>query len=199
MRNRNILNILALIFLLVGIGCSKNDNTVASVPETIIPTEEIGYYNLLSSIIPNTIIQDFNWDPLTSEIGYSFTPKVSGKITALEAKLPYTQGLVDVHIWDFDTKNLLRTETLNMALANTIIKKNISALNLIANKKYVISIETNVWYRYQKNSPNTTSFSYTFGNITFNNPVFSSRDVFPENTNDSSYFQGDIAFTFLKN
>lgn len=200
MKNSNTLKSLVFLLSLFAVSACSKDDTPAKTTETISLTEEIGYYSFLSSVLPNTTVQEFNWDPaLTMEIGYGFTPKVNGVITSIELKLPFVHGSTDVHIWDADTRNLIRTETLNMALAHTIIKKNISAVNLIANKKYLISVETNYWYRYQKSDPLKVSFPYTAGNINYNYAASSARDICPDKNLSETYLEGDVAFTFLKN
>ena len=188
-----------LIFALVQLSCSRDESPAAAPVVVSEPTEEIGYYSLLASILPNTTIQEYNWDPaLSLEVGYAFTPKVNGKITAIEVKLPFVHGLTDVHIWDGNTGALLRTETLNMVLAHTIIKKNISGISLQANKKYLISVETNYWYRYAKTDPNKITWPYSNGNIQYNYAASSGRDLIPERNLTDTYFEGDVAFTFLR-
>jgi len=198
MIKKSLLCIANMIFLF---SCSRDECPAPPVVEVPSPTEEIGYYGLLSSVaLPNSIIEEFNWDPaLSLEIGYDFTPKVSGKMTAIEVKLPFVHGATDVHIWDSSTRTLLRTETINMALAHTIIKKNISAVNLVANKKYIISVETNYWYRYRKADASRVNFPYTSGNITYNYPATNARDICPEKNIIEYVFEGDVAFTFLRN
>ena len=52
------------------------------------------------------------------EFGLVFTPTVKGKIKAITLKLPATNPSLRVTIWDYTTKTVLRSETLNVATAD---------------------------------------------------------------------------------
>jgi hypothetical protein len=193
--NRYTYITLLLAIITLASACKKEE-------EEIVPyAEETPYYGFLAGLISNTIIQEFFWEPsMSQEIGYVFTPLANGRITAFEAKLPFVYGNLSVSIWDYDTQALIRTEQLNMMLANTIIKKNIAAINLQANKKYVISMNTNVWYRYQKTlEDGIVQYPYRAGNIRIDDYAIGGAGTFPSSNNPGNrYFEGDVAFSFLR-
>lgn len=65
-----------------------------------------------------------------------FPPNVNGKIKAITAKIPDISNTLRVTIWDYDTKTVLRTEIVNVSVANTLVTKAITELALVKDKKY---------------------------------------------------------------
>jgi hypothetical protein len=87
-----------------------------------------------------------------------FSPDVKGKITAITIKLPDTNPNLRVTIWDYTTKTVLRTETLNVTATNTLITKEISELALEKDKKYLITMNSNDWYKRAKADNSNTAY-----------------------------------------
>ncbi|WP_269234409.1 hypothetical protein [Flavobacterium flavigenum] len=131
------------------------------------------------------------------EFGLVFTPTVKGKITAITLKLPATNPNLRVTIWDYDAKTVLRSETLNVATADVEVKKVISELNLEKDKKYLISMNSNDWYKKNKADNSAATYPIVAGNITFNEYRWLSgtAQIFPTSIS-ATYNAGDLSFDF---
>jgi hypothetical protein len=131
------------------------------------------------------------------EFGLVFTPTVKGKIKAITLKLPATNPSLRVTIWDYTTKTVLRSETLNVATADVEVKKEISELALEKDKKYLISMNSNDWYKKNKADNSAATYPIVAGNITFNEYRWLSgtAQTFPT-TVSSTYNAGDLSFDF---
>ena len=131
------------------------------------------------------------------EFGLVFTPTVKGKIKALTLKLPATNPSVRVTIWDYTAKTVLRTETLNIAAADVQVNKEISELALEKDKKYMITMNSNDWYKKSKADNSNVTYPIVAGNITFNEYRWLSgtTQTFPTNVS-ANYNAGDLSFDF---
>lgn len=131
------------------------------------------------------------------EFGLVFTPTVKGKIKAITLKIPATNPAVRVTIWDYATKSVLRSETLNVATADVEVKKEISELALDKDKKYMITMNSNDWYKKSKADNSNVTYPIVAGNITFNEYRWLSgtAQTFPTLV-ASSYNAGDLSFDF---
>ncbi|KAF2516051.1 DUF4082 domain-containing protein [Flavobacterium foetidum] len=131
------------------------------------------------------------------EFGLAFTPTVKGKIKAITLKLPATNPNVRVTIWDYTTKAILRTETLNVATADVQVSKEISELALEKDKKYLITMNSNDWYKKSKADNSNITYPVVAGNITINEYRWLSgtAQTFPT-TVAMSYNAGDLSFDF---
>lgn len=131
------------------------------------------------------------------EFGLVFTPTVKGKIKALTLKLPATNPSVRVTIWDYTAKTVLRTETLNVAAADVQVNKEISELALEKDKKYMITMNSNDWYKKSKADNSNVTYPIVAGNITFNEYRWLSgtTQTFPTNVS-ANYNAGDLSFDF---
>lgn len=131
------------------------------------------------------------------EFGLVFTPTVKGKIKAITLKLPAANPSIRVTIWDYTTKAVLKTETLNVEKADTEIKKEISELALEKDKKYLITMNSNDWYKKNKADNSNVVYPIVAGNITINEyRWFSGKDQTFPTTVSSSYNAGDLSFDF---
>lgn len=131
------------------------------------------------------------------EFGLAFTPTVKGKIKAITLKLPAANPSIRVTIWDYTTKTILKTETLNVEKADTEVKKEISELALEKNKKYMITMNSNDWYKKNKADNSNVGYPIVAGNITINEyRWFSGKDQTFPTTFSSSYNAGDLSFDF---
>lgn len=198
MYKSTILRIFVVFVVFMVSSCSNDDENPAPTPLGNY-IEENPYYGFLATVIPSATVQEFLWEPaLSQEIGIAFTPTVNGMLTSIETKLPFVNNNLSVHIWNYATHELLRTETINVGLGGTIIKKNIEGINLQANTKYVISMTTHTWYRYTKNGGASISFPFTAGNVRIDQYVFGNfAGSFPANTT-SEYYEGELSFSFLR-
>lgn len=131
------------------------------------------------------------------EFGLVFTPTVKGKINSIKLKLPATNPNVRVTIWDFATKTVIRTETVNVVTADLGVTKEISELQLEKDKKYLISMNSNDWYKKNKADNSNATYPVVAGNITISEYRWLSgtAQTFPT-TVSSSYNAGDLSFEF---
>ncbi|MBP1225279.1 DUF4082 domain-containing protein [Flavobacterium sp. 1355] len=131
------------------------------------------------------------------EFGLVFTPTVKGKIKAITLKLPAVSPAVRVTIWDYETKAVVRTETLNVATADVQVSKEISELALEKDKKYLISMNGNDWYKKNKADNTAATYPIVAGNITFNEYRWLSgtAQTFPTSVS-ATYNAGDLSFDF---
>ncbi len=131
------------------------------------------------------------------EFGLVFTPTVKGKIKAITLKLPAINAAVRVTIWDYTSKAVLRSETLNVATADVQVSKEISELALDKDKKYMITMNSNDWYKKSKADNSNVTYPIVAGNITINEYrwLAGTTQTFPTNVS-ASYNAGDLSFDF---
>lgn len=131
------------------------------------------------------------------EFGLVFTPTVKGNIKAVTLKLPAVNSAVRVTIWDYATKAVLRSETINAASADVEVKKEISVLALEKDKKYLISMNSNDWYKKNKADLSNVTYPIVAGHITFNEYrwISGTSQTFPTNVS-ANYNAGDLSFDF---
>lgn len=131
------------------------------------------------------------------EFGLAFTPTVKGKIKAITLKLPATNPSVRVTIWDYTAKSVLRSETLNVATADVQVSKEISELALEKDKKYMITMNSNDWYKKNKADNSNVTYPIIAGNITFIEYrwISGTAQTFPTNVS-ANYNAGDLSFDF---
>ena len=131
------------------------------------------------------------------EFGLVFTPTVKGKINALTLKLPAANPTIRVTIWDFASKAVLRSETVNVVTADVQVTKEISELALEKDKKYMITMNSNDWYKKNKADNSNVTYPIVAGNITINEYRWLSgtAQTFPTMVS-SSYNAGDLSFDF---
>jgi hypothetical protein len=131
------------------------------------------------------------------EFGLVFTPTVKGKIKAITLKLPASNPSVRVTIWDYESKAVLRSENLNIATANVQVSKEINELALDKDKKYMITMNSNDWYRKNKADNSSVTYPITAGNIRFEEYRWGTGidQTFPTNTS-VTYNAGDLSFDF---
>jgi hypothetical protein len=139
--------------------------------------------------------------PVTSgnivESGLAFSPNVTGKMKAITVKIPNINSKLLITIWDYDTQNVIRSETINVSAANTLTTKTISDFVLQKDKKYVISMNSNDYYHRNKPDNSSPVYPITAGNI----KILEYRETttltqkFPA-SKYTSYFNGDLSFIF---
>lgn len=187
----------AMMFL--SISCSKDQPETAPVAPTVVENyaEENSYYAFLSKVIPNATLTNVV-SGVYLELGYEFHPLTNGLITSVEIQLPFPRGNTSIHIWDSQTHNLLHTEVINVQSAGVIYKKNISGVALQANKKYVISMTTDAWYRYVRNAANPIARPYTAGNIVIERDANAAINTFPVAFTEGTLHEGGVCFNFIK-
>lgn len=185
--------ILVLSILTTGLfGCSNDDDSSASSPSQ----------NPLMGYLTATGFSEKTVNYVNSgdyEFGFSFIPQANGKITALTAKIPDVHSGMRVTIWDKEAATILRTELMDVTSSGVEITKQITELNLLKDKEYAITFNSNDWYDHRKNDSSNASYPVAVGDIQITSYGYktgteqSMPNVFPLN-----YYAGDLTFTFVK-
>lgn len=178
-----------LLFLAIGIA------TTACKKEKTAFAEE----NPLSAYLAATgfNVVDNKINTASSEFGLAFSPNVKGQINAITVKIPDVNPSLKVTIWDYTTKTVLRTEIVNVTSSNVITTKPISPLALEKDKKYMITMNSQDWYKEHKADNSAATYPITAGNIKIweYSWIGGSAQAFPTNI-DPTYYAGDLSFVF---
>lgn len=141
--------------------CSKEDDTAP--PEVLAPLQDPLPGYLTTTGFDQTSFNKIN--DIDYEIGYSFIPLVNGKITAIVAKLPDARLGTRITIWDKAAGTVIRTEAIDVPTAGVEVIKQITAVDLIKDKEYVISMNSNDYYLRRKTDQTSTTYPLTIGDI----------------------------------
>lgn len=190
---KNLILSLGISVATMSVSCSKDDE--AEQPAPVVYAEEnplAKYYETTGFTTSTDFINAGDY-----EFGLAFAPKVKGKINALVVKLPAVNSNLRVTVWDYATKTVIRSETVNVGSANTEIVKSIPELVLEKDKMYFISMNSNDWYKKNKPDNSTTVYPVTAGNIVFSEYrwVSGTAQNWPTNVS-SNYNAGDLSFKF---
>ena len=187
---------LALILFVVLSSCSKKD--YAPIPTPVVYQEENFYDGYLTASGFNEKTRNLI-NGSDNECGIEFAPTVKGKITALVVKIPDSRSDLKITIWDKSAGTAMRTETVNVAVANTEYTIDIIDMELIKDKEYIISMNSNDRYIREKNNESQANYPIIIGNIKINN--FSNKIIsvptFPTIAN-LDFVAGDVSFKFLR-
>ncbi|MBS1550161.1 MAG: DUF4082 domain-containing protein [Bacteroidetes bacterium] len=201
MKTNSFLKSFRLLMLLISLSmivvyCSSDRDE--PVPPPVYPDENplAEYYNKTGFNTTTNFVNSMNY-----EFGLVFSPNVKGKIKAITAKLPDANPMLKITIWDFATHNPIRTETINVAVANTDYIQNISELQLEKDKKYLITMYSNDWYDRRKADNSAAAYPLIAGNITFHDYLWinssGAATVYPTSP-AQNYNGGDISFVFQR-
>lgn len=174
------------VIMLTVAACRKDDDPEPE-PPVVYPVENPmdAYMASLSDTSPTVV------NAALYEIGLVFTPKVKGNLNAIQVKLPSVNSNLRVTLWDASTKAIISTEIVNVTAANTVITKNIAPLELVKDKQYTITMNTNSYYYFGSAvGPALTTYPLTIGNIIFNNFIYISGTTpatYPTTINPSEY------------
>ena len=188
---KTIKRILAIFTLtVVLVSCSNDDN----------PPAETGYQeqNPLAGFLAasgfNQSISEVG-NGLDYEYGIAFKPTVKGKITAIVAKLP-DDVMVGVTIWDKAAGTVYRDGILNVTQSGVEFTQPVD-IELEKNKEYMITINSNDWYRHAKSDNSNVAYPFALGDISITGYGYKSGtaqvmpDTFPLN-----FYSGDLSFKF---
>ena len=133
------------------------------------------------------------------EFGFSFIPLVNGKMTAIVAKIPDTRLAMRVTVWDKVAGTVLRTETIDIATTDVEVTKQITALDLVKDKEYFITFNSNDWYRRSKTDNSAVTYPFTVGDIKITSYAYidGTTQTIP-NFQINTYYAGDCSFKFQK-
>ncbi|MBB6369711.1 DUF4082 domain-containing protein [Chryseobacterium shigense] len=190
---KSLCTILVLNSAFLITSCSKDDDEQA--PQPIVYAEEnpLNKYHENAGFTTTTNFINSG----SYEFGLTFSPNVKGKMNAITIKLPDVNPSLKVTVWDYTTKTVLRTEVINVSASNTLITKAIEELALEKDKKYVITMNSNDWYKRSKPDNSDAVYPITAGNIKFLEYrwVSGATQVFPTNVS-LNYNGGDLSFNF---
>lgn len=177
------------LLAILAISCSSDDD---SGPTFSVENPLEAYYTQTGFTTTTNFINSGDY-----EFGLAFSPNVKGVMNAITLKLPATNPSVRVTIWDYDTKAVLRTETMNVASADVLVEKTISDLALEKDKKYMITMNSNDWYKRNKADNSNATYPVTAGNIKFLEYRWlgGTTQIFPTNVS-ANYNAGDLSFDF---
>ncbi len=129
------------LLAILAIYCSSDDSSPSYPVEN--PLE--AYYQQAGFTTTTNFI-----NVASSEFWFAFSPNVKGVIKAITLKLPEANPEVRVTFWEYDTKTVLKSENINVATADVLVTKTISDLALEKDKKYLITMNSNDWYKRNK-------------------------------------------------
>lgn len=185
--------IITLLIITLSAACSSDDDK-DNTPKFETENPLAAYYTATGFTTVSNFINSGDY-----EFGLAFTPTVKGKIEAITLKLPASNPSVRVTIWDFATKTVLRSETVNVVTADVGVTKEISDLALEKDKKYMITMNSNDWYKKNKADNTNVTYPIVAGNITINEYRWLSgtAQTFPTNVS-ANYNAGDLSFDFTQ-
>lgn len=173
--------------------CNKDDDQTTNFPKENFLE---GY--LTSSGFFQSSLATIN--DQTYEMGLEFSSLLNGKITDLKVKIPASNNELKITIWDTESATALQTEIVNYTLPNTEQIFDIVDLNIVKNKKYAITFNTNDFYYHQKFDESSTSYPIIVKNIKIEKYLlsFGSSQQYPE-TFITTVYTGDLSFNFQPN
>ncbi|QHV99432.1 DUF4082 domain-containing protein [Spirosoma endbachense] len=153
----------------------------------------------------DTTLKRAAYGPNAIEFGLVFSATVDGKLTEVGCEMP-DPGSYRVSVWDNQTKALLRQKTIEQSSPGKLTMSSIDALALTANKKYIISINSqsggvNRKYHSVIKKAGGEFIPFTKGSILVYNTSYrtTAMAVFPDEINNlKQVVYGYPEFTFVK-
>jgi hypothetical protein len=138
-------------------------------------------------------------DAAATESGFRFRPTVTGVVTALTARIPDVNNNLRVTIWDVATGDVVKTELFNITSSGVAVTKAITALPLVKDKEYMITMNSGDYYRHEKTDGTDASYPFTVGNIqvTGSGYALGADQTYPY-VFPVDYTNGDLSFTFQR-
>ncbi len=190
---KTIIAILALTIFTFS--CSKDD-VVTSIPAVLAPWQDpLSEYLVISGFGER---KENVFDSSINR-GLSFIPLVNGKITAIVTKLPGVRSGLRATIWDKASGIALRTELIDVNTINDTTIKQIIPLDVLKDKEYYITLNTNIFYYRTKRDGTNATYPFIIGDIKITSYAISSSNaqVMP-NIIQTDFYGGDCSFKFQK-
>jgi hypothetical protein len=178
---------------LLTISCSSDDD---KDPVTYTAENPLDLYMAASGFSQKAVDQK---NAGIYEYGFSFKPNVTGKITSFFAKIPDVNTALRITLWDVATKTVIKSETMNVSVANMSFEKTLLPIMLTKDKEYFLSVNSDDWINRTKTDGSATTYPIVAGNITITGYAYISstatETIFPTNARNT-YYAGDISFKF---
>ena len=175
-----------ILLVIMTISCSSDDSKPS------YPVE-----NPLESFYQQTNLLDTGTrlNAGSNVFGLVFSPNVKGVMKGITVKLPEANPTLKVTIWDFTTREVLKTETINVSSPITLISHPISGLELEKDKKYMITMVSDDWYFRGRLDESDIEYPITTGNI----KILEFRWGYPDGQGfpiylPTFYVRGDLSF-----
>ncbi len=179
---------------LLTFSCSNDDDKPAAV--TYNAENPLDLYMAASGFSQKAVDQK---NAGIYEYGFSFKPTVTGKITSFFAKIPDVNTALRITLWDVATKTVIKSETMNVSVANMAFEKTLLPIPLTKDKEYFLSVNSDDWINRTKTDGSAATYPIVAGNITIKGYAYisstASETIFPTNARDT-YYAGDISFKF---
>lgn len=177
--------------------CSKDDDPLPTPPVVLAPLQDplAGYLSATGFDQKTTNnVNSGDW-----EFGYSFIPLVNGKMTAIVVKIPDARLGMRVTVWDKVAGTFIRTESIDIVTAGVEVTKQITALDLIKDKEYILTMNSSDWYFRSRTNDAAVTYPFTVGDIKITSYLIrlGTAQVIP-NTPVSIYYSGNCSFKFQK-
>lgn len=195
LKNRTMKILKSIIVLLVlsitFTSCSKDDEpTKPTFPEE----------NFLSEYLSKSGFGEKEFKNInrgTFEFGVEFTPKVKGKINSFVVKLPDANSSLRITLWDATAKTVIKTEMVDVDEADKTKTFAIDAIALTKDKKYMITMNSNDWFKREKTDGSEVTYPVEAGNINVEKYGYISGidQVYPDSFYND-YYAGDLSFNF---
>lgn len=188
---------LLMLFLLLTVSaCRSKDEEEVKIEPKIYPVVNslAQFYALAGLTTAEPKISTYNY-----EQGFIFSPAVKGRIIALTAKLPKANNSLRVTVWEYEKKTVLRTEVLNVSTAGINSRKVIDPLFLEKDRKYMITMTTNTFYKRETPSASILiDYPVKAGEIYYGKHYYGSAvgQAIPTTATEPSRFDGDLSFDF---
>ena len=179
------------------INCSKDDAPAPTPTAVLAPLQDPLPGYLAASGFNEKITPSINGTDY--EDGYSFIPLVNGKMTAIVVKIPDARLGLRVTVWDKVAGTVIRTEAIDVATAGVEVTKQITALDLVKDKEYFITMNTNDYYEYSKTDNTAVTYPFIVGDIkiTSYGNKYGTAQVMPLNQ-ELRFYAGVCSFKFQK-
>ena len=152
------------VALFVTTSCSSDDQSANTSPVPF--AEENPWLGLLAETDLGQTTLVFIDDNNYYDMGMAFIPTVKGQINSFVVKLPESHNNIRISLWDRTTAEILRTEYIDVLVANTDTKLEILPLQLQKDKEYVVAITSDDYYMLFQENGSAVTYPVSVGNIT---------------------------------
>ena len=196
---KNLSKTIAILAIIIfTFSCSKNDAPAPIQPVILAPLQDpLPGYLAATGFNEKSSIEIDSWE---NAHGFSFIPLVNGKIRAIVIKNSVVQSGIRVTVWDKSNGTVLRTEYIDLPTAGVEIIKQITALELVKDKEYFLTLNTNDRYYRRRNDGVAVTYPFIVGDIKITSYAMKNgtvTQVIPTTLMTNACF-GDCSFKFQK-